>query len=85
MFIHLHTSGVERLVSILLLQHGHHSAGVQDPPVQEEGGMRGGLMHSPCDPFGFGVKCVTPWLGLPEEMDHLGIATISEMSYIAND
>lgn len=62
--IHLHTSGLERLVSVLLLQHGHHGAGVQGPPVQEEGGVCGGLVHTPCDLFGFGVKSVTPWLGL---------------------
>lgn len=63
--IHLDTSGEERLVSKLLVQHGHHSAGEQGPPVQEEGGMCGGLMHTSFYLFGFGVKCVTPWLGLP--------------------
>lgn len=41
--------------------------------------MCGGLRHTPCDSFGFGVICVTPGFGLPQEMDHLGIATISEI------
>lgn len=65
MLIHLNTSGVERLVSILLMQHGHHGVGVQKPPIQKEGGMCGGLLHTPYNLFGFGIKCITPWLSLP--------------------
>lgn len=83
MSVHLHTSGVEGLVSILLLQHGHHGAGEQGPPVQEERGVGGGLAHIAFELFGFGVVGVTPWLGLPQEMDHLGIATKSEICKMA--
>lgn len=63
--IHLHASGEEGLVSVLVLQHGHDLAGVQAPPVQEEGGMCGGLVHAPCNLFGFGVIRETPGFGLP--------------------
>lgn len=75
--IHLHASGVEGQVSVLVLQHGHHLAGVQAPPVQQEGGMCGGLVHAPTNLFGFGVIGEVPGFGLPQEMDHFGIATVS--------
>lgn len=77
---HIHTSCVEGLVSKVLVEHGHHRARVQGPPLQKEGGMRGGLLHISPDPPGFGVERVAPWLGLTQEVDNLGVATISEMT-----
>lgn len=82
MFIHLDASGVERHVAMLLLQHGHHAVRVHGPPVHQEVGMCAGLRWTPADRLGFQVKRVTPWFGLPEEMDHLGIGTKSEKRQI---
>lgn len=75
--IHLHASGVEGLVSVLVLQQGHDLVEVQAPPVQQEGGMWGGLVHAPSNLFGFGVIGEVPGFGLAQEVDHFGIATVS--------
>lgn len=40
--------------------------------------MSGGLLPTARNLFGLGVKCVTPRLGLPKKVDHLGISTIPE-------
>lgn len=78
-FPYLHTSRVEGLVPVLLLEHGHHLPRVQHPPVQQEGGVGGrGVLGGPPDLPGFGVKRVAPWLGLPQEMDHFGVTSVSE-------
>lgn len=77
-FGHLHASGVEGLVSKLLLQGGHHSAGVQLPPVQEEAGMCSGVGDVSRNPFGLGVVRVAPRLVLPKKMHHLGVLTKPE-------
>lgn len=68
---------MEGQVSVLVLQYWHDLAGVQAPPVQQEGGMCGGLVHAPTNLFGFGVIREVPGFGLPQEMDHFGIATVS--------
>lgn len=39
--------------------------------------MCGGLVHAPTNLFGFGVIREVPGFGLPQEMDHFGIATVS--------
>lgn len=70
---------MEGLVSKLLLQGRHHSAGVQLPPVQEEAGMRSGGGDISRNPFGLGVVRVAPRLVLPKKMHHLGVLTKPEM------
>lgn len=85
MSTYLHTSWVEGLFSILLMQHGDHITRVQGPPVEKESRVCGSILLTPWNLFGFGIKCVTPWFGLPQEMDHLGISTISETSITVNE
>ena len=70
------TSSVEGLVTKLLEQHGQHSRGVDFPPHQKVGGMCGVILEVTLEAFPFGVIRVAPWLGFPQEMDHLRIGTI---------
>ena len=80
LFIHLHTARVKGLVPVALLEQGQDLPGVQGPPVQEEGGVGGHrVLGAPPDLPGFGVKREAPWLHLPQEMDHLGIASVPEV------
>lgn len=65
------TAWVKWHVSVLLLQHGHHIAGVQGPPLHQEAGVWGCRLdvttNLPCS----GVKGVTPRFGAAQEVDHL--------------
>lgn len=36
-------------------------------------------MHAAKDPFGLGIQAVAPRFGLPQEVNHLGVAAIAEM------
>ena len=68
------------MVSVVLLEQGQDLPGVQGPPVQEEGRVGGHrVLGAPPDLLGFGVKREAPRLHLPQEMDHLGIASVPEM------
>lgn len=70
------TAGVKGLVSILSDQHGQHLGAVQNPPLQQEAGLRRGLHVSSQVPLR-GVIRVAPRLHLAQEVHNLCIGTIS--------